>query len=82
MSSSAAAISEAIAHFGAIVSSDGGNLELERYDEPVKEIVVNYRPGSNEECRECVITPETLEVFLREAFAARNLDVTVEVRLR
>ena len=51
--------------FGQILASDGGSLELLNIADGVAR--VRYVPGNNEECPECVMTPEGLRGLLLEA---------------
>lgn len=64
----------------AIVEGDGGDLELLAVEDGVAR--VRYRRGVNEECAECVLEPDILRQFLREAFAVQAphvRDVKVEI---
>ncbi len=52
-------------NFGGILESDGGSLEL--LDITGGVVRVRYVQGHNEECPECVLTPEGLRALLLEA---------------
>ena len=71
------AIDEVLALFGGMVAKDGGELTLRSYDREGRIIDMTYREGTNEACPTCVITPDSMEVFLLDAFRARGVDVDV-----
>jgi Fe-S cluster biogenesis protein NfuA len=68
-------IEEAIGHFKTIVAADGGELSLSSYDPSSATVTVDYHPGTNEECATCVITPNDLSIFVREAVESRGVAV-------
>ena len=46
--------------------ADGAPLVVEHFDEIVRTLRVGYRPGTNEACETCVISPEQLAEMLRD----------------
>jgi len=67
--------------FRRMVSRDGGVIELVSVEGGTARI--RYTPGHNEECPDCVLSPEDLEVMLRtsfEAHAPHVQDVELVVR--
>jgi Fe-S cluster biogenesis protein NfuA len=70
-----ATIEETLSHFQQLVVSDGGSLRIRDFDEDSRRLSVEYNKGHNDECMDCVITHEHLQVFISEALAARKADV-------
>jgi len=64
--------------FQEIVRPDGGSLELLGIDGDTLRIA--YRPGHNEHCAECVITPENLRDMLLDVLPEHDASIAkVEV---
>ncbi|MGE3619917.1 MAG: hypothetical protein AB7L84_05580 [Acidimicrobiia bacterium] len=68
-------VTDALAHFEALLVGDGGALEVQAFAAG-GEMVVEYRKGTNDDCPSCVITHDDLAVFIREALEARSVPVT------
>ena len=51
--------------FRQVLSADGGVLELVGVEDGTARI--RYVPGHNEECPECVLTPESLQAMIKES---------------
>jgi len=56
------AVERVLKEFGEIVRPDGGSLELIAVEGETLRIA--YRPGHNEQCASCVISPENLRDML------------------
>jgi len=54
-----------IEHFQSILQPDGGELVLLGLADGVMKL--RYRPGHNEQCESCVLTPEDLKELVAEA---------------
>jgi Fe-S cluster biogenesis protein NfuA len=54
-----------IEHFQRILQADGGDLQLLGLADGVMKL--QYRPGHNEACESCVLTPEDLKELVAEA---------------
>jgi Fe-S cluster biogenesis protein NfuA len=70
-----------IAQFQHIVAADGGKIELLGVAEDI--VSVRYSPGTNDQCADCVLTPEDLRELLLEAMrqrlpALRDLSLVTE----
>jgi Fe-S cluster biogenesis protein NfuA len=68
-------VEETLSHFRQMLASDGGRLVVLSYDEPTQRLTIRYEKGTNEDCPECVISHEHLELFIKEALDARKCDV-------
>ena len=51
--------------FRQILSTDGGKLDLVSVEDGTAKL--RYTPGHNEECPECVLTPESLQAMIQES---------------
>jgi hypothetical protein len=58
-----------VAEVGAPLAVGGGATVLIGVEEGVAH--VSYRAGHNEDCPECVMSPEDMRDYLREALSAR-----------
>jgi Fe-S cluster biogenesis protein NfuA len=56
------AVERVLREFGEIVRPDGGSVELIAVEGET--LRVAYRPGHNEQCASCVISPENLRDML------------------
>ena len=67
-------VEETLSHFRQILASDSVATVVS-YDEPAQRLTIRYDKGANEDCPECVISHEHLELFIKEALDARKCDV-------
>ena len=58
-------IEKVLGLFRTILSMDGGTLELVGVENGTA--TIRYVPGQNEECPECVLTPENLQAMIEES---------------
>jgi len=58
-------VEKVLALFRQIISTDGGKLELVSLEDDTARL--RYTPGQNEECPECVLTPESLQAMVQES---------------
>ena len=69
-----------VQEFGEIVRPDGGSLELLSVEGET--LRVAYRPGHNEQCATCVISPENLRDMLLDVLPQHDPSIRqVEVSL-
>jgi hypothetical protein len=67
-----------VEQFQEIVRPDGGSLELLGIEGDTLRIA--YRPGTNERCAECVITPDSLRDMLLDVLPEHDASIAkVEV---
>jgi Fe-S cluster biogenesis protein NfuA len=73
------AVQRVIEQFGEIVRPDGGSVELLSVEGDT--LRVAYRPGHNEQCASCVISPENLRDMLLDVLPQHDPSIRrVEVR--
>jgi Fe-S cluster biogenesis protein NfuA len=68
-------IEDALSNFRVLVAADGGEINFNTYTADSR-VDIDYKMGTNEECPGCVITPEDLAAFVKEAVTARGLPVS------
>ena len=67
-----------VQHFSRMVEPDGGAIELVSIEGP--KMTVRYKPGTNEECQDCVLDPNDLRELIKEALERQDPNIT-EVEL-
>jgi hypothetical protein len=67
------AVKRVVAEFGEIVRPDGGSLELLSVEGDT--LRVSYRPGHNEQCASCVISPENLRDMLLDVLPQHDASI-------
>jgi hypothetical protein len=73
------AVKLVVEQFQEIVRPDGGALELLGVEGDL--LRVAYRPGTNEQCASCVISPDNLRDMLLDVLPAHDASIRrVEVR--
>ena len=60
--------------FRQIISTDGGKLDLVGQKDGA--VRLRYTPGHNEECPECVLTPENLQAMIQESMQVHVPHIT------
>jgi len=68
-------IEDALSNFRSLVAADGGEIHFNTYTDD-STVNIDYKMGTNDECLGCVITPDDLAVFVKEAVTARGLPVS------
>jgi hypothetical protein len=67
------AVKRVVEEFGEIVRPDGGSLELLGVEGDL--LRVAYRPGRNEQCASCVISPENLRDMLLDVLPQHDASI-------
>lgn len=60
--------------FRQIINTDGGKLDLVEQEDGT--IRLRYTPGHNEECPDCVLTPESLQAMMQESMQVHAPHIT------
>jgi Fe-S cluster biogenesis protein NfuA len=60
--------------FRQIISTDGGKLELVNLQNGTAKL--RYTPGHNEECPDCVLTPDSLQAMIQESMQVHAPHIT------
>ena len=60
--------------FRQIIATDGGRLDLVDLQDGTAKL--RYTPGQNEECPECVMTPESLQQMVQESMQVHAPHIT------
>jgi Fe-S cluster biogenesis protein NfuA len=62
-------VNQVVAELRPMLAPDGGSVELLSCADGV--VQVKYVMGHNEECADCVMSPEDFELYLKELLAER-----------
>jgi Fe-S cluster biogenesis protein NfuA len=62
-------VNQVVAELRPMLAPDGGSVELVSCDDGL--VHVRYFMGHNEECADCVMSPEDFELYLKELLTER-----------